>query len=76
VENGAFFINKIKNILTFKNRLLGKIAIYEMLGFTSLDIDEPDDWIIAEILMKKYILNIKNSIKNKTFCNRCRWCIN
>ena len=30
-----------------------------MPEFTSLEIDEPDEWIIAEILMKRHILNIK-----------------
>jgi len=59
VENGAFYVNKIKNILKYKNRLSGKIAIYEMSEFTSLEIDDPNDWIIAEILMKKNILSKK-----------------
>jgi len=59
VENGAFYINKIENILKYKNRLSGKIAIYEMSEFTSLEIDDPNDWIIAEILMKKNILSKK-----------------
>lgn len=59
MENGAFYINRVGNILKYKNRLSGKIAIYEMPEFTSLEIDEPDDLIIAEILMKKHILNIK-----------------
>jgi N-acylneuraminate cytidylyltransferase len=59
IENGAFYINKVKNILKYKNRLSGKISIYEMPEFTSIELDEPDDWIIAEILMKKNILNKK-----------------
>ncbi|MCP4552306.1 MAG: acylneuraminate cytidylyltransferase [Bacteroidetes bacterium] len=56
VENGSFYINRIKNIKTHKNRLSGKIIIYEMPTYTSIEIDENDDWIIAESLMKKYIL--------------------
>ena len=66
VENGAFYINKVKNILKYKNRLSGKIAIYEMPEFTSIELDEPDDWIIAEMFMKKHIINpkkIKKEIK-------------
>lgn len=59
VENGAFYINKIENILKYNNRLSGKISIYEMPEFTSIELDEPNDWIIAEILMKKNILNKK-----------------
>jgi YrbI family 3-deoxy-D-manno-octulosonate 8-phosphate phosphatase len=66
VENGAFYINKVANIIKYKNRLSGKIVIYEMPEFTSIELDEPDDWIIAEIFMKKYILNkgkLNRSIK-------------
>lgn len=60
VENGAFYINKVENIIKFNNRLSGKIVIYEMPEFTSIELDEPNDWVIAEILMKKNILNKKN----------------
>jgi CMP-N-acetylneuraminic acid synthetase len=56
VENGAFYINKIKNILKYQNRLSGKISIYEMPEYTSIEIDEEYDWIIAENIMKKYII--------------------
>ena len=66
VENGAFYINKVKNILKYKNRLSDKIAIYEMPEFTSIELDEPNDWIMAEALMKKYVLNkmkFKRNIK-------------
>ena len=54
MENGAFYINRVDNILRDKNRLSGKIAVYEMPEFTSVEIDEPDDWIIAESIMKKH----------------------
>jgi N-acylneuraminate cytidylyltransferase len=57
MENGAFYINTILNIKKNKNRLSGKIAIYEMEGFTAVEIDEEDDWLIAEKLMYKYILS-------------------
>jgi YrbI family 3-deoxy-D-manno-octulosonate 8-phosphate phosphatase len=57
MENGAFYINSIENIKKDKNRLSGKIAIYEMEEFTSVEIDEEDDWIIAEKLMYKHILS-------------------
>ena len=67
MENGAFYINSIQNILKYKNRLSGKIAIYEMLEYTAIEIDEEDDWIIAEKLMQKYILQPKKSSKIKLF---------
>ncbi|WP_418187282.1 HAD-IIIA family hydrolase [Aliarcobacter lanthieri] len=57
MENGAFYINSIGNIKKNKNRLSGKIAIYEMEEFTSIEIDEEDDWLIAEKMMYKYILS-------------------
>jgi len=57
MENGAFYINSIKNIKKEKNRLSGKIAIYEMEEFTAVEIDEEDDWHIAEKFMNKYVLN-------------------
>ena len=57
MENGAFYINSIENILKDQNRLSGKISIYEMEEFTSVEIDEEDDWIIKEELMKRHILS-------------------
>jgi len=56
MENGAFYINTVGNILKDKNRLSGKIGIYEMPEYTATEIDEPDDWAIMENLMYKYIL--------------------
>ena len=56
VENGAFYINKIKNIKKYKNRLCLNVGIYEMEEFKSIDIDYEDDWLIAENLMYKYII--------------------
>ena len=56
MENGAFYINTIANIKKDQNRLSGKIAIYEMEEFKAIDIDEIDDWIVAEQIMRKYNL--------------------
>ena len=55
MENGAFYINTIVNIKKYKNRLSGKISIYEMAEFNMLDIDEEDDWIVGEKIMYKNI---------------------
>lgn len=57
MENGAFYINTVANILASGNRLSGKIGIYEMPEYTSFEIDEPDDWIIMENLMRKHVLS-------------------
>ena len=67
MENGAFYINTIINIKKYSNRLSGNIAIYEMEDFTAVEIDEDDDWFIAEKLMYKHILSKKNKIKIKLF---------
>ncbi|MBP5371145.1 MAG: acylneuraminate cytidylyltransferase [Bacteroidales bacterium] len=60
MENGAFYINSVKNILASKNRLSGKIGIFEMPEYTATEIDEPDDWFILEKLMYKYVLRMQN----------------
>ncbi len=63
-ETGAFYINTVANIRKHKNRISGKIAIYEMAEYKGVDLDEPDDWIWAENLMRKYSLS-KTKPKNK-----------
>ena len=57
MENGAFYINTVGNIVSSGNRLSGRIGIYEMPEYTATEIDEPDDWIILENLMRKYVLS-------------------
>lgn len=52
MENGAIYINSVENIIKDQNRLSGKIAIYQMPEYTATEIDEPEDWIILEKLMK------------------------
>jgi N-acylneuraminate cytidylyltransferase len=54
MENGAFYINSVKNILQHKNRLFGKVYLYEMDDMSALEIDEQLDWKIAEILMQSH----------------------
>lgn len=63
MENGAFYINTVGNILTNGNRLGGKIGIYEMPEYTATEIDEPDDWMILEKLMRKYKSEFVNQKK-------------
>ena len=65
MENGAFYINTVANIRTSGNRLSGKIGIYEMPEYTATEIDEPDDWVIIENLMRRHILSLqKQSTSN------------
>jgi YrbI family 3-deoxy-D-manno-octulosonate 8-phosphate phosphatase len=67
IENGAFYINTVSNIISSKNRLSGKISIYEMEEYKYVEIDEDNDWIIAESLMKKYSKINKKNKKIKVF---------
>ena len=67
VENGAFYINSVFNILKSRNRLSGKICIYEMEEYKYVEIDEEDDWIIAESLMKKHLFKNKPKKQIKLF---------
>lgn len=53
-ENGACYINSVKNILRDKCRLSGKITYYELPSYTAYEIDEETDWVIVEELMKKF----------------------
>jgi len=53
-ENGAFYINSVKNIKKYKNRLSGKIVPFEMPAYTLTEIDEEEDWIIVENLMRRF----------------------
>ena len=64
IENGAIYINSVKNIKENKNRISGKIGIYRMPEYTSIELDEELDWIIAENIMNKYIINKKANINN------------
>lgn len=54
LENGACYINSVGNIIKDKNRISGKKTLYEMPEYTSYEIDEPDDFLIIEELMKRH----------------------
>lgn len=54
MENGAIYISKVGDIVSSQNRLSGNVGVYEMPEYTAVEIDEPDDWSIAEGLMVKH----------------------
>lgn len=56
VENGAFYITSRVDLLRTKCRISGRISIVEMSADTYFEIDELNDWIVAEQLM-----NLKES---------------
>jgi len=64
VENGAFYITAKTSLLNSKNRLSGKIELYEMDEKAYFEIDEPSDWVIVEKFLKhQNISKQKNDIK-------------
>ena len=63
MENGAFYINTVGRILSNGNRLGGKIGVYEMPEYSATEIDEPDDWMILEKMMRKYKSEFVNQKK-------------
>ncbi len=54
MENGAFYISAVKDILKTKNRLTKPIITFEMPEYSGFEIDEPDDWTIVEKFLRKY----------------------
>lgn len=65
MENGAFYISSVASILGSENRVSGKIAISTMPEYTAVEIDEEEDWIVAESLMKRFVLKTYSKrIKN------------
>ena len=66
VENGAFYISSISDIKSTKNRISGEIGIYIMPEHTFTEIDEPEDWIVAELLMNRFVLQNKRFDFSKT----------
>lgn len=66
MENGAIYINSVKNVGMYKCRLFGNIFVYEMPDYMGLELDEPEDWAILE---QTFMLHARRGqIKNKVFC--------
>lgn len=76
VENGAFYISTKVNLLKYKNRISGNIKAVEMSEDAFFEIDEPDDWIIIEALMKKNGISVNFKIPEiKMFLTDCDGCL-
>ena len=66
VENGALYMSSVAEIIKSRNRISGDIITYTMPEDTFIEIDELDDWFIAEQLFIKK-KNIKNNLDIKLF---------
>lgn len=53
IENGAFYISSVKSVKESGNRLSGNIRPVIMPHYSSIELDEPHDWIIAESIMQQ-----------------------
>jgi N-acylneuraminate cytidylyltransferase len=52
VENGAFYVSRVKNIKYSKCRISGNIGLVECSSASYIEIDEPLDWLLVETLLK------------------------
>jgi N-acylneuraminate cytidylyltransferase len=53
VENGAFYITSKEKLIKYQSRISGNIKMVEMDEETYFEIDEPNDWVIVEELLKQ-----------------------
>lgn len=51
IENGAFYIFKIRKYLRYHNRLFGKIGTYEMSDINLFEIDDKFDFKICDFIV-------------------------
>lgn len=76
VENGAFYLTSKTALLESQNRISGNIKAVEMEQDTFFEIDEPDDWIIVETLMKKRKMDTPDEIPEiGMFLTDCDGCL-
>ena len=54
LENGSFYLLNISQFLTSGVRHFGKIGVYPMPRYKSVQIDNPEDVLITEALMEKF----------------------
>jgi CMP-N-acetylneuraminic acid synthetase len=57
VENGAFYITNRKVLVEQKNRLGGRIGIFQMPDDTFTEVDEEEDWLQVEMLLRRRLRN-------------------
>ena len=53
IENGALYVFDTQKYLKYRNRLFGKIGVYVMSEFKSIDIDTNDDFKKASKILKE-----------------------
>jgi YrbI family 3-deoxy-D-manno-octulosonate 8-phosphate phosphatase len=53
LENGAVYAMRTDGFLAARHRFFGKTAIYEVAAGRALEIDEPGDFEVAEVLLRR-----------------------
>ena len=74
VENGAFYISSKVSLLETKSRISGNILAVEMCEESFFEIDEPSDWEIVGMLMKK-AKGCRGIPRIKMFLTDCDGCL-
>lgn len=74
-ENGALYITSRVALLDSRNRVSGNIKLYVMPEETSFEIDEPQDWVIIEELLKRQLRKTKQTMQIKLFLTDCDGCL-
>ncbi|MED9991268.1 MAG: glycosyltransferase [Phascolarctobacterium faecium] len=64
LETGAFVISK-RNVVVPESRIGSKTSVYEISEVESIDIDDRNDWLLAETLLKrkKIIFRVEGHLK-------------
>ena len=77
MENGAFYITSKEALLKTGNRISGNIRAHLMAEETAIEIDEPNDFIIVEDLLRKRLKEEKkqNPAKIKMVVTDCDGCL-
>ena len=71
VENGAFYMTSREALLRTKCRISGNIKAVEMSEESYIEIDEKEDWVIAETLLRRRNRKRKRMKKVKMFLTDC-----
>lgn len=74
-ENGALYITSRSSLLKTRNRVSGRIKLHIMPQDTAFEIDEPEDWLIVEQLLKKRLLKLAPPAKIRLFLTDCDGCL-
>lgn len=75
MENGAFYLTSRLALIKTRNRVSGKIRLYEMPEASAYEIDEPSDWEIVEGLLKRQLTRSTCHEKIRLLLTDCDGCL-